>query len=37
MLLLFLWPGEGLCVPALEVSLHTLGEKQGKKAVNTKF
>lgn len=30
-LLLFFWPGVGLCVPALEASLHTLGIKRRKK------
>lgn len=37
--LLFFWPGVGLCVPALEASLHTRGIKRRrkkKKAVNTK-
>lgn len=35
MLLLFFCPRVGLCVPALEVSLHTR-KKTEKKAVNTK-
>lgn len=32
----FFWPEVGLCLPASEVSLHTLGKKERKKAVNTK-